>query len=133
MPSRYLTRRRTSSGSCGLSAQGSAKRSTCQLSSPTIGAAIAQLHLGQLNAAQAEVAPVLAMPADFRIATVTGWLADLDSQLAVSKHHDSTLATGMRRQIRAFTAVALPSDAKEARTSDRQAQGPNPDRRDRLG
>ena len=78
-----------------------------------IGAAIAQLHRGQLNAAQVEIAPVLAMPADLRIATVTGWLADLDSQLAVSKHHDSMLATGMRRQIRAFTA-AVPSDAREA-------------------
>lgn len=79
-----------------------------------VGAAIAQLHRGQLDAAQAEVAPVLAMPEDLRIATVTGGLADLDSQLAVSKHHDSTLATGMRRQIRAFTAAALPSDAGEA-------------------
>jgi hypothetical protein len=79
-----------------------------------IGAAIAQLQRAQLDAAQAEVAPVLAMPADLRIATVTGWLADLDSQLAVSKHHDSVLVTGMRRQIRAFTAAALPSDAREA-------------------
>jgi hypothetical protein len=79
-----------------------------------IGAAIAELHRGQLDAAQAEVAPVLAMPADLRIATVTGWLADLDSQLAISKHRDSKLALGMRHQIRAFTAAALPSDAREA-------------------
>lgn len=79
-----------------------------------IGAAIAQLLRGQLDAAQAEVAPVLAMPADLRIATVTGWLADLDTQLAGSKHHDSALATGMRRQIRAFTAGALPPNAREA-------------------
>lgn len=78
------------------------------------GAAIAQLHRGQLDAAQAEVAPVLIMPTDLRIATVTGWLADLDSQLAVSKHHDSVLAMGVRSQIRAFTAAALPSDAREA-------------------
>lgn len=54
------------------------------------------------------------MPADLRIATVTGWLADLDTQLSVSKHHDSTLATGMRRQIRGFTADALRPDTREA-------------------
>jgi hypothetical protein len=54
------------------------------------------------------------MPADLRIATVTGWLADLDTQLAISKHGDSRLALGMRHQIRAFTAAALPSDAREA-------------------
>ncbi len=48
------------------------------------------------------------------LATVTGWLADLDTQLADGKHHDSALAAGIRHQIQPFTDAALSSHAREA-------------------
>jgi hypothetical protein len=78
-----------------------------------IGAAIAQLLRGQLDAAQAEVAPVLDLAPELRIATVTGWLADLDGQLATGKHQSSALAVSLRRQIQDFTAAALPAETRE--------------------
>ena len=53
------------------------------------------------------------MPPDFRIATVTGWLADLDAQLARGPRAGSPAAAALRRQIRDFTAAALPSVTKE--------------------
>jgi hypothetical protein len=78
-----------------------------------IGAAIAHLLRGQLDGTAEELAPVLDMPPDFRIATVTGWLADLDAQLASGRHADGPVAISIRRQIRDFTAAALPSDTRE--------------------
>jgi hypothetical protein len=79
-----------------------------------IGSVIAQLIRDQLDAAASEVAPVLDLAPDLRIATVTGWLTDLDSQLATGAHAASAQATELRDQIRAFNAAALPSDAREA-------------------
>jgi tetratricopeptide (TPR) repeat protein len=78
-----------------------------------IGAAIAHLLRRDLDGATEELAPVLDMPPDFRIATVTGWLADLDAQLARGPHAGSPAAAVLRRQIRDFTAAALPSVTKE--------------------
>jgi hypothetical protein len=48
-----------------------------------------------------------------RIATVTGWLHDLDTELRTGQPASSPLAIGLRHQIRDFTAAALPSHAKE--------------------
>jgi hypothetical protein len=60
-------------------------------------------------------APVLGdIAPEFRIATVTGWLADLARQLASRRYARSPLAVNLRRQIRDFTAAALPSPSKEA-------------------
>jgi hypothetical protein len=53
------------------------------------------------------------MAPELRISTVTGWLADLDSYLAIGRHADSPIARTLRQQIRAFTAAALPSHAQE--------------------
>ena len=76
-----------------------------------IGAAIAHLLKDSLDAAVEQVAPVLAMPPEFRIATVTGWLADLDYRLS-SRHYASSRTTpGLRQQILDFTANALPRNA----------------------
>lgn len=44
-----------------------------------IGAAIAHLQQGQLDGTAEDIGPVLAMAPEMRIATVTGWLHDLDS------------------------------------------------------
>jgi hypothetical protein len=59
---------------------------------------------------------MLAMPPEFRIATVTGWLADLDHHLSGRRYATSFTASGLRQQIREFTDGALPPhDAGEAR------------------
>ena len=78
-----------------------------------IGAAIAHLLRGQLDGAAEEVASILDLSPDFRISTVTGWLADLDTQLAQGRHARSPAAVALRRQIREFTAAALPSHTRE--------------------
>jgi hypothetical protein len=54
---------------------------------------------------------MLAMPPEFRIATVTGWLANLDHHLSGCRYATSTAASGLRQQIREFTANALPPHA----------------------
>jgi hypothetical protein len=80
-----------------------------------IGAAIAELHRGALDGAAEHAAPVLKdMAPEFRIATVTGWLADLDAQLAGRRYARSPVAVTLRREIRDFAAAALPSRALEA-------------------
>lgn len=59
---------------------------------------------------------MFAMPPEFRIATVTGWLADLDRRLSNHRYASSPAAACLRQQIRGFTANALPPHAtKEAR------------------
>lgn len=79
-----------------------------------IGTAIAHLQQGQLDGTAEDIEPVLAMEPEMRIATVTGWLRDLDSELRTGRHATSPLAITLRHQIRDFTATALPSHAKEA-------------------
>jgi hypothetical protein len=71
------------------------------------GAAIAHLIQGSLDGAAEQVAPVLALPSDMRITTVTGWLADLGQELARSRFAGSQPAVGLRQEIREFTAGAL--------------------------
>jgi hypothetical protein len=73
-----------------------------------IGAAIAHLLKDSLDGAAEQVTPVLAMPPEFRIATVTGWLSDLDRRLSSWRYASSRTASGLRHQIRLFTANALP-------------------------
>jgi hypothetical protein len=71
------------------------------------GAAIARLMQGSLDGATAEVTPVLALSSAFRIATVTGWLADLDQWLAQPRYANSPLTADLRQQIRDFHYAAL--------------------------
>ncbi len=73
-----------------------------------IGAAIAHLLRDSLDGAAEQVTPVLALAPDMRIATVTGWLADLDRQLTLTRFGDSRIAINLRHQIHEFTAGALP-------------------------
>lgn len=54
---------------------------------------------------------MLAMPPEFRIATVTGWLADLDYRLSSRHYASSRTTSGLRQQILDFTANALPRNA----------------------
>jgi hypothetical protein len=80
-----------------------------------IGAGIAHLLTGELDGTAEEIAPVLALPPEFRIATVTGWLTDLGRRLAAERYATSPLAADLRQQIREFaggaaTARALKQD-----------------------
>ena len=71
-----------------------------------VGAGIACLLRDELDGAAEQIAPMLALPAEFRIATVTGWLASLDRRLAAGRFAGNPLAAGLRQQIRDFTAAA---------------------------
>src|SRR6185437_3065013 len=51
-----------------------------------VGAAIARLDQGALDSAAEEVAPMLALPPEFRIATITGWLDDLRRRLTAGRY-----------------------------------------------
>ncbi len=73
-----------------------------------IGAAIAHLRHDSLDGTADQVTPVLALAPQFRIATVTGWLRDLDTQLARPRFAASSATTSLRQQIRDFNAHALP-------------------------
>jgi hypothetical protein len=67
-----------------------------------VGAAIARLSMGELDGAAQEAAPVLALPPEFRITTVTGWLADLKGRISVGPYDRSPAAASLREQIRDF-------------------------------
>jgi hypothetical protein len=62
---------------------------------------------GSLDGAAEQVAPVLALAPDMRITTVTGWLADLDRELARSRFAGSQITANLRQQMHDFTAGAL--------------------------
>ena len=70
-------------------------------------AAIARIRTGALDGAAEEVAPVLELPAQFRIATVTGWLDDLRRRLGGYQYLGSPLAASLQEQIRQFTTDAV--------------------------
>src|SRR5262249_49665758 len=72
-----------------------------------IGAAIAHLFQDSLDGGVEQAAPVLELAPDMRITTVTGWLADLDRELARSRFSTSQLAITLRQEIRDFIAGAL--------------------------
>jgi transcriptional regulator with XRE-family HTH domain len=79
-----------------------------------IGAAIAHLLKDSLDGAAEQVTPVLDMDPEYRIATVTGWLADLDEQLEHRRFAGAPQAIALRQQIRRFTTAALPSTTRRA-------------------
>lgn len=78
-----------------------------------IGAAIAHLQQDSLDGAIEEVSPMLTLTPEYRIATVTGWLAELDEHLARPRFAASRTTGGLRQQIRDFQAAALPPHARE--------------------
>ena len=59
---------------------------------------MAHLLNNSLDGAIEEVTPMLTMSPEFRIATVTGWLADLDRSLSGHRYATSRTASGLRRR-----------------------------------
>jgi hypothetical protein len=84
-----------------------------------IGAAIARLGMGALDGAANEVAPVLALPPEFRITTVTGWLADLERRISARKYDGSPTAASLREQVRDFIAAAPQRQGEPTRSKVR--------------
>ncbi len=72
-----------------------------------VGAGIACLLKGDPDGAADLVRPMLNLPPGLRIATVTGWLAELDRHLADNRYARVPVAAELRQQIRDFTTPAL--------------------------
>jgi hypothetical protein len=79
-----------------------------------IGTAIAWVMKGDIDAAASNLGEVLALAPAFRISTVTGYLADLDSRLAQRRFAASAAASQLREQIASFTAAASPATANSS-------------------
>jgi len=72
-----------------------------------IGAGIAHTMAGQVDGAAEEVAPVLELPPDLRVVTITGRLGVVEHQLAQRNYAGSGTASALRDQIKDFRAGAL--------------------------
>jgi hypothetical protein len=69
-----------------------------------LGGTIAYIMKGDLEAACLEFTPVLSLPPEFRMSTITGYTAEIDKRLQQRKFATSDPATRMRDQIREFEA-----------------------------
>jgi hypothetical protein len=78
-----------------------------------IGSAIAYVMKGDLDAAAGQVSRVITLDPSFRIATITGYLADMDSLLRQRRYAGEAKAQDLRQQIRAFTTAAAPAKKEE--------------------
>jgi hypothetical protein len=74
-----------------------------------IGAGIAYVMQGDLDAAAGQIEAVLTLAPAFRIATITSYLADMDSLLRQRRFAGAGKARDLRRQIAAFVAAATPA------------------------
>lgn len=74
-----------------------------------IGAATAHVMKTDVEAASMQLGGVFALAPAFRITTMTGYLADLDSRLAQRRFRDVSAARDLREQIAAFSAAADPA------------------------
>jgi hypothetical protein len=68
---------------------------------------MAYLLKNSLDDAAAQLAPVLELPPELRIQTVTGYLDEIDAMLAAQRFAGSSLGAGLRQQISEFTAAAV--------------------------
>jgi hypothetical protein len=74
-----------------------------------IGAGTAHVMKGDLDAAAGQLGAVTTLDPPFRIANITGYLADMDSLLAQRRFAGDRKAGELREQIRVFTAAACPA------------------------
>jgi hypothetical protein len=80
------------------------------------GSSIAYLMKGSLEEAAYHVAPVLELPSELRISTVTGYLRKLESLLTGPRFANSGTAASLALQIRDFISSPPPvMDPAEAR------------------
>ena len=76
-----------------------------------IGSGTAHVIRGDLDAADRQLGAVVMLEPPFRISTITGYLADMDSLLRQRRFAASAQAQELREQIRVFTAAASPAAA----------------------
>lgn len=76
-----------------------------------IGSGTAHVIKGDLDAAAGQLGAVVTLEPPYRISTITGYLADMDSLLRQRRFATSAQAQDLREQIRAFTAAASPAVA----------------------
>ncbi len=74
-----------------------------------IGAGTAHVMKGDLDAAAGQLGAITTLDPPFRIATITGYLADMDSLLVQRRFAGDRKAGELREQIRVFTAAACPA------------------------
>jgi hypothetical protein len=85
-----------------------------------IGAGIACMLKDEPDGAAEHVRPVFDLPPGLRIATVTGWLADLDRRLTDDRYERVPVASALRQQIREFATAALDAQ-RPRRDKEKQA------------
>lgn len=73
-----------------------------------VGAALAHIDRGDLDAAIDNVMPVLDIPPEFRVATVTAYTDNLARRLNDPRLLRTRAVTALRSQIREFSSAALP-------------------------
>jgi tetratricopeptide (TPR) repeat protein len=83
---------------------GGAAKVTATWAQVRAGAAMAYLLKNSVDGAAAELAPVLELPPELRIQTVTGYLDEIDVMLAAPHFVDSSLGARLRQQIGEFNA-----------------------------
>jgi hypothetical protein len=74
-----------------------------------IGAGTAYVMKGDLDSAGGQINAVVTLAPAFRIATITSYLADLDTLLGQRRFAGNNSARELREQIAAFTAAASPA------------------------
>lgn len=74
-----------------------------------VGASIAHLVMGSLEAAEEEAAQVFSIPPELRVSTVTAYTTDLGRRLRRPKFRGDKVATELREAIREFNRAALAS------------------------
>ena len=73
-----------------------------------VGAGMAHLLNDELDGAAEEVAPVLQLPPELRMGTVTGYTTNLDRRLEEPRFKRSPIAVRLRDQLAEFHSAALP-------------------------
>ncbi|WP_245607111.1 helix-turn-helix domain-containing protein [Pseudonocardia spinosispora] len=77
-----------------------------------IGAGIAHIDCGDLAAGIDEVRPVLDLPPELRVSTVTAYMANLTRRLRDRRFRNDRSARDLLSDVRVFTLEALPNDPR---------------------
>src|SRR5439155_25309697 len=88
-----------------------------------IGAGIACLLKDEPDGAAEQVQPMLDLPPGLRVATVTGWLADLDRRLAADRYVHVPIAAELRQEIPEIATTARGPQKDQRRKGDAKLTG----------
>jgi hypothetical protein len=74
-----------------------------------LAASIAHIMKGDLDGVVEELTPVLTLAPEFRMATITGYTAQMDQRLRQRRFHGSAAAMEIKQRIQEFNSTALPA------------------------